>query len=1013
MVLRSYPMHQLARSAPRFTSDAAKHLALQHYHLQVAAEPLPGHLDRNFLLRVRGGDRFVLKIMNAAADPGEIDLQQHVLKFLHEHHSTSTFPRVLQTVEGKGAAWIEDNRGIRHLLWLVSWLPGRVLGTVKPHTPELLSDFGCFLGRMDKTLEGFSHPMATREFFWDLRRASELRTYMDHIEGTRRQALVDQTLGLYEEKVVPLLPSLKTSVIHNDANDFNVLIAGSGYDARICGLIDFGDVLHTHTVFEIAIAATYVMLDKPDPLGVACHVINGYNEANPLTTGEIAALFGLIGARLCSSVLVSAYRKTVEPDNDYLTISEAPAWALLETLSRVHPRFAHYMFREACGMEPCPQSLSVTTWLRKHAKGFAAVTKPDLRDANVTIVDLSVKSPLASVTTSFPAVLTEYSTTAIGRWDEPRLCYTAEGFGVEHPTSPERRTVHVGMDVFQKAGSPVFAPLAGMVAGFEDCRLPQDYGPVLLLEHDAGGTPFWTLFGHLSRTSLAGLAIGQVVGAGEQIGTLGEPEENGGWVPHLHFQVIIDLLGQRSNFPGVAPPSQRTVWRSICPDPNLILGIPTSGFPAPEMNASAILRLRTRHIGPALSLSYRRPLDIVRGYMQYLYDRMGRTYLDAVNNVPHVGHSHPRVVNAAAQQMAVLNTNTRYLHAYLARYAERLASLLPDPLSVCYFVNSGSAANDLALRLAYAHTDKRNLVVLDGAYHGNLVSLIEISPYKFDGPGGSGAPPHVFTATVPDPYRGAYRLADAGEQYADSVRAAIEHAGGSIAAFISESILGCGGQIEFPEGYLRAVYRHTREAGGVCIADEVQVGFGRVGTHFWGFETQGVQPDIVVMGKPIGNGHPLGAVVTTPEIAASFVTGMEFFSTFGGNPVSCAAGMAVLDVLEDECLQQAALRTGVYLKRGLLGLQAEHPIVGDVRGRGLFLGVEFVRDHDSLEPATEESAYVTDRLCERGILVSADGPLNNVLKIKPPLVFNEKDADILVQTLHEILEEDFVRRRDY
>ena len=1006
-------MPQLPRVASHLSSDDAVRLALQHYDLRVTAEPLPGHLDRNFLLREREGGRYVLKIMNVAADPGEINLQQHVLKYLEEHHRALAFQRVQPTVDGQRATWIEDDCGFRYRVWLVSWLPGRVLAAVKPHTPELLSDLGRSLGGLNKTLEGFSHPMATREFFWDLRRASELRTYMDHIEGAERKSLVDQALGLYEKEVVPLLPSLRTSVIHNDANDYNVLVSGSGYDARISGLIDFGDVLHTHTVFEVAIAAAYVMLGKPDPLGVACRLIKGYNEAHPLTAGELAVLYGLIGARLCSSVLVSAYRKTVEPHNDYLTISEAPAWALLDTLSAVHSRFAHYMFREACGMVPCPPSHSVTSWLRKHGEGFAAVTQPDLREAEVNIVDLSVGSLLVGATAS--AALTEGPKTVIGRWDEPRLCYTADAFAVERGPDSERRSVHLGIDVFQKAGSPVFAPLAGTVAGFEDCRLPQDYGPVLLLEHDAGGTPFWTLYGHLSRISLAGLAVGQTVGAGERIGTLGEPKENGGWPPHLHFQVITDLLGRTSNYPGVVPPSRRAVWRSICPDPNLILGIPASSFPVPEIDASAILKLRIRHVGPGLSLSYRRPLDIVRGYMQYLYDRTGRAYLDAANNVPHVGHSHPRVVRAAARQMAVLNTNTRYLHANLVRYSERLASLLPDPLNVCYFVNSGSAANDLALRLAYAHTGKANLVVLEGAYHGNLLSLIEISPYKFDGPGGSGAPLHVYTAAVPDPYRGAYRssVGHAGERYAECVRTAIERADGDMAAFISESILGCGGQIEFPEGYLRAAYRHMREAGGVCIADEVQVGFGRVGTHFWGFETQGVRPDIVVMGKPMGNGHPLGAVVTTEEIAASFDTGMEFFSTFGGNPVSCAVGMAVLDVLEDECLQENALRTGVHLKRGLSDLQADHPVVGDVRGRGLFIGVELVRDRKSLEPAAEESAYVADRLCERGILISTAGPLNNVLKIKPSLVFNERDADILVQTLGEILEEDFVRRRDY
>jgi 4-aminobutyrate aminotransferase-like enzyme len=303
--------------------------------------------------------------------------------------------------------------------------------------------------------------------------------------------------------------------------------------------------------------------------------------------------------------------------------------------------------------------------------------------------------------------------------------------------------------------------------------------------------------------------------------------------------------------------------------------------------------------------------------------------------------------------------------------------------------------------------------VLDAAYHGNTTALVEISPYKFDGPGGPGTPPYVHKVPMPDVYRGEYKGSDpeAGAKYARHVEETIrqEQQGKNIAAFIGESLLGCGGQIVLPDGYLKEVYRHVRGAGGVCIADEVQVGFGRVGTHFWGFETQGVVPDIVTMGKPIGNGHPLAAVVTTPEVAASFDNGMEYFNTFGGNPVSCAIGLAVLDVIADEGLQARALRVGEHLLAGLQGLMAKHPIIGDVRGLGLFVGVELVLDRGTLAPAAAQATYVVNRLRERGILMSTDGPLHNVLKIKPPLAFSEASADFLVATLDEILAEDFVK----
>jgi len=396
--------------------------------------------------------------------------------------------------------------------------------------------------------------------------------------------------------------------------------------------------------------------------------------------------------------------------------------------------------------------------------------------------------------------------------------------------------------------------------------------------------------------------------------------------------------------------------------------------------------------------------------MQYLYDDTGRAYLDVYNNVPLVGHSHPRVVRAAQEQLALLNTNTRYLHDNVNRYAERLTQKLPEPLRVCFFVNSGSEANELALRLARAHTRREDVIVLEQAYHGHTNTLIDISPYKFNGPGGCGKKSWVHVAPLADDYRGLYRREDkeAGRKYAGHVEEILQRAHAEsrrIAAYIAETLPSVGGQIVFPPGYLQEVYKHVRAAGAVCIADEVQVGFGRLGTHFWGFETQGAVPDIVVLGKPIGNAFPLAAVVTTKDIASSFANGMEFFSTFGGNPVACAVGLAVLDVLEEEKLQENALRVGTHLMRGLQKLQQRHALIGDVRGSGLFLGVDLVVDRNTREAAPLQASYVVNRLRERGILTGTDGPFHNVIKLRPPLVFAEKDADLFVKTLDAILQE--------
>jgi 4-aminobutyrate aminotransferase-like enzyme len=426
------------------------------------------------------------------------------------------------------------------------------------------------------------------------------------------------------------------------------------------------------------------------------------------------------------------------------------------------------------------------------------------------------------------------------------------------------------------------------------------------------------------------------------------------------------------------------------------------------MSGDELLAARRRLIGGSVRTSYRDPLHIVRGEMQYLFDDTGRRYLDGYNNVPHIGHCHPAVVEAAARQLAQLNTNTRYLHESLQQYAEALSATLPAPLRVCYFVNSGSEANELALRLARTHSRAKDLIVLEAAYHGNTSTLIDISPYKCDGPGGEGHPPWVHVVPNADVYRGPHKAGDlrAGEKYAEPVAEAIARLaadGSRLCGYIAESCPSVGGQLVFPPGYLAAVYRHVRAAGGVCIADEVQTGYGRLGNHFYGIGQQQVVPDIVVLGKPIGNGFPLGAVVTTREIAASFDTGMEYFSTFGGSTVSCAVGQAVLEVVQREGLQAHAQRVGEVLLARLRALADRHALVGDVRGSGLFIGVELVKDRATLEPATDAASETVNRMRSDGVLIGTDGPFHNVLKIRPPLPFNLGDVDVLVDCLDRAL----------
>ncbi len=780
-----------------FSEKDAREIALEEFGLTAKAQRLPGYVDINFHLKGDCDEEHVLKISDISENEAGLGFQNIAMEMIAKECGELFCPVPCKSLSGKTIVKIMSpgRGGSMRLARLLTFVPGQLMCDAAPHTEGFLESVGSLLGRVDRALEHLTHPAMYRDTVWDLKSASGSREYLGDVASRSSRTLAEHFLDMFESLALPVLTCLRSSVIHNDGNDYNVLVKKSpGKGLEATGIIDFSDLLRTQVVCEPAITAAYAALGKEEPFAAAVAVVKGYHSVFPLTEEELSILFPLVCARLCTSVCLSAHMHSIDPENEYILASEKRAWAVLHRFAGIDPGKAETAFFDACGLK-CP-------------------------------------------------------------------------------------------------------PATGACTG--------------------GGT---------------------------------HPE---------------------------------------------------------KMSKDEILRLRTVHIGSSLSVSYIKPIEMVRGFMQYLYDENGRAYLDAVNNVPHVGHCHPKVLGAAKKQMAALNTNTRYLHDNLVVYAKQLCSTMPDRLEVCFFVNSGSEANDLALRLARAYTGRRDMAVVDGAYHGNLAALIDISPYKFNGPGGKGAPPHVHMTTVPDGYRGLYKGTgrEAGEMYAACVRETMKRAadeGAGTAAFICESFMGCAGQIIPPENYLKTAGRHAREAGAVFIADEVQVGFGRAGTHFWAFDAQGGEPDIVTLGKPMGNGHPLAAVVTTKEIADAFDTGMEYFNTFGGNPVSCAVGMAVLDVIAEDGLQKNALETGARMKSGLEALMERHAIIGHVRGAGLFIGVELVSDKKSLEPAASEAAFVVERMKEEGVLISTDGPLKNVLKIKPPLVFTKANADFLVDTLDKVL----------
>lgn len=771
---------------PRFSKEEVKKFIAGFYNLTVTVNHLVSDIGQNFHIADQSGNEFVFKIANPEENKEMLDMQNKAMGHITVNNKSINSPGVYKTVKSEEIVLVKNKDGMLYNARMLTYLPGIFLADVKYHSSDLLYSLGEKLGSMDRTLADFYHPAAYRYWHWDLKNAADLIPYTEKITDARKRSIAEYFFLQFETGILPLLPKLRKSVIHNDANDHNILTESKGSNgAEISGIIDFGDMVHTYTICELAIACAYIMLGKTDPLDSILDVVRGYHKTYPLQEGELEVLFYLTCTRLCSSVTIAAYQQELQKDNEYLSVSEQPAWNTLQKLIAINPEKAHQKFRKVCGFQVNDNQINTRNKIRKERESF---------------------------------------------------------------------------------------------------------------------------------------------------------------------------------------------------------------------------------LGKSLSVSYKNPLKIDRGAMQYLFDDNGRTYLDCVNNVCHVGHCHPRVVRAAQKQFAVLNTNTRYLHEYIVEYAKRLSATMPDPLNVCYFVNSGSEANELAIRLANTYTGQKDFIVIDNAYHGNSSSVIEISPYKFDSAGGSGAAPHIHKVSMPDTYRGPYKSGDinAAKKYAGDVEKAvkqIQQNNKGLSAFFFESLLGCGGQIVLPDGYLKESFRFVRDAGGLCVADEVHVGFGRVGNHFWGFETQGVIPDIVTLGKPIGNGHPLAAVVTTKEIADSFDNGMEYFSTFGGNPVSCAVGLAVLDVIKDEKLQENALKVGRQLKASLEDLKSKHDFIGDVRGMGLFIGVELVVNRESLEPAKDQAYYIIEKMKELGILLSIDGPLHNVIKIKPPLVFSKGNAEFLIDKLDEVLQD--------
>jgi 4-aminobutyrate aminotransferase-like enzyme/Ser/Thr protein kinase RdoA (MazF antagonist) len=1013
-------MPELLSSKPTFTSSEALEFSIAHLGLSGQISELPSERDQNFKISDSTSQEWVLKISNSDTPLESIQLQQDITRHLNTRFNNDTFP-ACPTGSAETFQSIKSERtGISHPCRIVPFRKGATWASYTPINEEHVEQLGLLLGKITRELQGFDHEGAHRHLQWDLLNAAAvIREGIDKITSVKERSLIMASLEHYEKEVEEKHQACRRSIIHGDANDHNIVINHVNLEqAPQIALIDFGDAVHSSTINELAIAMAYALFDARDPLASAAQLVGSFHREFPLLEEEISLLPVLMEMRLCTSLTQGAINHAANPDDPYLIVSLEPARKLLSSLSELPPNLMIYTLRTACGFPAHPNSTKLLNWIKGQPK-MSPIVDCSFAENEISVLDLGAGSPIGFAADSPQAIdrasrriaeqlFESGASIGIGKYNEPRFCYRENQFAT---AEGNQRTIHIGLDLFLEPGFPVKAPFAGRVHSVRDNDGNQDYGPTVILEHQIpdGSAPFFTLFGHLGRESISKMKAGQTIQAGEVLGCIGSPFENGGWPPHLHFQIMNDMLGYSGDFPGVTTPEHRDVWLDLCPDPGLLFGIEQPAqMPSSEKN----LKLKERRhesVSPSLSLSYKEPLHFVQGHQQYLYDSNGREYLDGVNNVCHVGHSHPHVVQRISDQASLLNTNTRYLHENLVAYAEKLTALFPTPLDVCFFVCSGSEANDLALRIARTVTRSKETIVIDGAYHGNLSSTIEISPYKYQGPGGFSPPDYVHKLATPDSFRTKHRPANDGQEINAIINKLVTEGKGP-PVFIAESILSCAGQIVLPTGYLEKSYQSVRKSGGLCIADEVQVGFGRVGSHFWGFETQEVVPDIVTLGKPIGNGHPIGAVITSREIADTFDNGMEYFNTYGGNPVSCAAGLGVLEVMVAEDLQTHAKVVGEELLSGLRSLQAKHPFIGDVRGIGLFLGIEFVTDSDSLSPAPDIATYIVERLKSHRILLSTDGPHYNVIKIKPPLPFSKANVARLLSSLEEIFKENPIQR---
>ena len=957
---------------PEVTAEQAEAIAAEHFGLEATATALGSQQDANFLLRRPSGEAIgVLKIANQAFSRAELEAQDAAAAVIAATEGIRTAANI--DLPGVPAiAEIGDEP--RLYARILTFLAGGTLGGGGYLNPARVAAIGTTAGRTCRALAGFDHPGVDRILQWDLRHGMRtVETLSDHVDGDYRRTAIVSAASAAWRTVAALADDLPIQVIHGDVTDDNLVCGAADshdLDGHPDGVIDFGDLMRSWTVAELAATVSAVLRhDGGEPIATLPAIV-GFHTIRPLSPAEIDALWPLVILRAAVLVVSGIHQSTIDTDNDYATNAQKLEWRIFERANAVPAEVMTALIRHALGVvharAPIAPDRSLVPELAPQTVAYLDLSAESEAMDGGTWLDLDCETRLAT------AALSSGAAAVVTHFGQSRLTRSAT-LSIDSPA-----TVATGVHLWPAAAMTLAAPWSGRVS-----TSPDGDGVVLVLTSDEAVLEV--------RGALSAEWVDAPVAAGSVLGTLDGPV----WIQVRRAEFVVPAFVRPEYAPG---------WLEQVSDPAVLLGLPPSVLP--EDDNRVLRQRRSRSYAEVQEHYFSNPPRIERGWREHLIGTDGRSYLDMVNNVAVLGHGHPVLADAIARQWRRLNTNSRFNYSSVVALSERLAATLPDPLDTVFLVNSGSEADDLALRLAMAATGRHGIVAVAEAYHGWTYATDAISTSIADNPNAlSTRPPWVHTVPSPNAYRGEHRGPDAWK-YAPEAVAIIERLaaeGTPPAAFICEPFYGNAGGMALPDGYLRAVYAAVRAAGGLAIADEVQVGYGRTGRWFWAFEQQGVVPDIVCVAKAMGNGQPLGAVITTKAIADAYRTQGYFFSSAGGSPVSCVVGLTVLDLIESEALQENALSVGDHLKARINELATRHPLIGTVHGSGLYMGVELVRDRETLDPAVSETAAICERMRELGVIVQPTGDRQNVLKMKPPMCLTRESADFFVDMFDRVL----------